>query len=163
MTSPNDNDKNKDAASDAKASGGEHKADKNAAAKETLNNIINKTGILVGKIFAVSKAATKDVVHELKQVNAIRKETVATAAEGTKKTDLAKTFWSKTSSKQRGIVLGLTALFLYFSYSILFKEEHSKSPLVQPNTVSTPAINSKPNKAEVLDFDVVQKLCFKAS
>ena len=54
MTSPNDNDKNKDTTNDPKASGGEHKADKHAAARETLNNIINKTGILVGKIFAVS-------------------------------------------------------------------------------------------------------------
>lgn len=163
MTNPNENDKNKDAASDAKASGGEHKADKNAGAKETLNKIINKTGVLAGKAFALAKAATKDVVQELRNVNNIRKETVATAAEGTKKTDLAKTFWAKTSGKQRGIVLGLAALFLYVSYSVLLKEEHSKSSLVQTNTASTPTMNSKPNTTEVLDFDEVQKLCFKAS
>jgi hypothetical protein len=119
MTSPNDNDKNKDAATDAKASGGEHKADKHAAAKETLTKIINKTGILVGKIFAVSKAATKDVVQELRNVNNIRKETVATAAEGTKKTDLAKTFWTKTSGKQRGIVIGLTVIIVFALYSAI--------------------------------------------
>lgn len=120
MTSPSDNDKNKDAASDAKAIGGENKADKTNAAKETLNKIIYKTGVLVRKIFAVSKAATKDVVQELRNVNSIRKETVATAAEGTKKTVLAKTFWTKTSGKQRGIVLGLLAtvvLVMYFTFS----------------------------------------------
>jgi hypothetical protein len=90
MTSPSDNDKNKDAASDAKASGGENKADKFVSAKETLNKVIYKTGVLAGKAFAVAKAVTKDVVQELRNVNSIRKETVATAAEGTKKTELAK-------------------------------------------------------------------------
>jgi TPR repeat protein len=119
MTSPSDNDKNKDAASDAKASGRENKADKFASAKETLNKVIYKTGVLAGKAFAVAKAVTKDVVQELRNVNSIRKETVATAAEGTKKTDLAKTFWTKTSGKQRGIFLGLTVIVVFVLYSAL--------------------------------------------
>ena len=119
MTSPSDNDKNKDAASDAKPSGGENKADKTNAAKETLNKIIYKTGELAGKAFAVAKAVTKNVVQELRNVNSIRKETVATAAEGTKKTDLAKTFWTKTSGKQRSIVFGLTVIIVFVLYSVL--------------------------------------------
>lgn len=117
MTSPSDNDKNKEAASDAKASGSENKADKFASAKETLNKIIYKTGVLAGKAFAAAKAVTKDVVQELRNVNSIRKETVANAAEGTKKTDLAKTFWTKTSGKQRSIVLGICTIFIYVLYS----------------------------------------------
>ena len=116
MTSPSDNDKNKDAASDAKANGGENKAYKYAAAKETLNKIIYKTGVLVRKIFAVSKAASKDVVQELRNINTVRKETVATAAEGTKKTELAKTFWTKTSGKQRGILVSICAVIIAFVY-----------------------------------------------
>ena len=129
MTSPSDNDKNKDAASDAKASGGENKADKFASAKETLNKIIYKTGVLVGKIFAVSKAATKDVVQELRNVNTIRKETVATAAEGAKKTDLAKTFWTKTSGKQRGIFLGLTTVLITLTI-LLIPNKNIQPPIV---------------------------------
>jgi TPR repeat protein len=129
MNSPSDNDNNKDAASDAKASGGEPKADKFASAKETLNKTINKTRVLAGKAFAAAKATTKDVVQELRNVNSIRKETVATAAEGTKKTELAKTFWTKTSGKQRGIVLGISALILYAAFSIF-----SSSDLEKANT-----------------------------
>ena len=72
MNSPSDNDNNKDAASDAKASGGEPKADKFASAKETLNKTINKTRVLAGKAFAAAKATTKDVVQELRNVNSIR-------------------------------------------------------------------------------------------
>ena len=132
MTSPNENDKNKDAASDAKASGGEHKADKNAAAKETLNKIINKTGVLAGKAFALAKAATKDVVQELQSVNNIRKETVATAAEGTKKTDLVKTFWSKTSGKQRGIVLGLVITIIIILNSVMSPSDEKHLAIKQP-------------------------------
>jgi hypothetical protein len=127
MTSPNDNDKNKDTTSDAKASGGEHKADKHAAAKETLNKMIKKTGVLVGEVFAVSKAAAKDVLVELKQVNQIRKETLATAAEGTKKTDLAKTFWTKTSDKQHGMVLGLSSLILFVTVLLFFPNDLEKA------------------------------------
>jgi hypothetical protein len=126
MTSPNDNDKNKDAASDAKASG-ENKADKFASAKETLNKVIYKTGVLAGKAFALVKAVTKDVVQELRNVNSIRKETVATAAEGAKKTELAKTFWTKTTVKQRGIVLGFTALILYTTLSIFSSNDLEKA------------------------------------
>jgi TPR repeat protein len=58
-------------------------------------------------------------VQELRNVNSIRKETVATAAEGTKKTELAKTFWTKTSGKQRGIFLGLTVIIVFVLYSAL--------------------------------------------
>jgi hypothetical protein len=132
MTSPNDNDKNKDTTSDPKASGGEQKADKHAAAKETLNKIINKTGVLVGKVFAVIKAATKDVVQELHNVNNIRKETVATAAEGTKKTDLAKTFWAKTSGKQRGIVLGLVITIIIILNSVMSPSNEKNLNVKQP-------------------------------
>ena len=132
----NSDDNNKDKADQANTSAHENKADKYASAKETLNKIIYKTGVLAGKAFAVAKAVTKDVVQELRNVNSIRKETVATAAEGTKKTKLAKTFWAKTSGKQRGIVLGLSALFVYISYSVLFKEE---SQVITPKTVSPPA------------------------
>jgi hypothetical protein len=135
MNSPSDNDKNKDAANDAKASG-ENKADKNASAKETLNKIISKTGVLVGKIFSVSKAATKDAVQELRNVNSIRKETVATAAEGTKKTDLAKTFWTKTSGKQRGMLLGSVSIFaitISIITSIVYNKNLSFEKVVKLN------------------------------
>lgn len=125
MTSPSDNDKNKDAASDAKASSVENKAEK-FAAKETLNKIIYKTGVLVRKIFAVSKAAAKDVVQELRNVNSIRKETVATAAEGTKKKHLAKTFWTKTSGKQRTIFVGLITLVFVMVFSVFSSSQNSE-------------------------------------
>lgn len=103
----NSDDNNKDKADQANTSAHEKKADKCASAKETLNKIIYKTGVLAGKAFALAKSVTKDVVQELRNLNTIRKETVATAAEGTKKTDLAKTFWTKTSGKQRGIIFSI--------------------------------------------------------
>ena len=153
MTSPSDNDKNKDAASDAKASGGEPKADKFASAKETLNKIINKTRVLAGKAFAVAKATTKDVVQELRNVNGIRKETVATAAEGTKKTDMAKAFWTKTSGKQRGIVLLLSALILFFSYSVFFKKDSPRTP---QNTATPPAQTPIPAPSAIREFSYAE-------
>jgi hypothetical protein len=163
MTSPSDNDKNKDAASDAKASSGENKADKFASAKETLNKVIYKTGVLAGKAFAVAKAVTKDVVQELRNVNSIRKETVATAAEGTKKTDLAKTFWTKTSQKQKLILLGMAAVFLCIPYSFLTNNEH-QSPSATTVTPA-PSVTSVPptRSSEIKEMKPPTQYCSKAT
>ena len=142
MTSPSDNDKNKDAASDAKPSGGENKADKFATAKETLNKILLKTDVIVEKIFVVAKATTKDVVQELRNVNTIRKETAATFNEKTKVTDLAKTFWSKTSGKQRGIVLGLVITIIFILSSLM-------SPSDEKEIISKQPISQQPLQTEI--------------
>jgi hypothetical protein len=125
MTNNNENDKKENAA-DAKsgntANGSADKANnpKNSEAKDKLTAIANKAGALATKAFAAGKAATKDVVQELKNVNDIRKETVATAAEGSKKTDLAKGFWTKISGKQKAIIVGIAFVFMYVSYSAVF-------------------------------------------
>jgi hypothetical protein len=162
MNSPNDNDKKKDVASEAKTSGSENKTDESATQKETLNKIISKAGVLAEKGFTLGKAATKDVIEELKQANQIRKDTVATATEGTKKKDLAKAFWTKISTKQRGIILALSVLIAFVAYSVLFKNDNPK-PVQATTTTGNQTISLVVNKSNCLKISDISKNMIQAT
>ena len=116
MTS--NSDKCKDKTDPANSTATQNKADKFTGTRETLGRIINKIGVFAGKIFALGKAVTKDISHELRNINIIRKETVAAAADK-KKTELVKTFWAQTSGKQRGILLTIGLAFFTVLYFVL--------------------------------------------
>lgn len=137
MNNNNENEKKENSADvkngDAESSTKSKKTDSmNSEAKENSKIILQKAGELSTKVFAAAKAATKDLAQEIQQVNAVRKETLATAAEGTKKKTLAIAFWTKISGKQKGILLGIAAVFLYLLYVVL-----------SPDVASTPNQSSQ--------------------
>ena len=96
------------------------KTAKSDGTKENLNNAAKTAGALAGKVFAKAKDAAADVKKELGNVNDLRKESFANSEAGTSKKDMAKGFWAKLSGKQKGILAGILAICVYFSYSVLF-------------------------------------------
>ena len=107
MTNNTENDKKKNTADvkngdDERGSGSIKNHIKNSKAKDKFKLILQKTGELASKVLSFVKAATKDLAQEIQQINAVRKEILATAAKGTKKIELGKTFWTKISGKQKG-------------------------------------------------------------
>lgn len=111
MTNNIENEK-KENASEAKsgdaASGTAPKTEstKNSEKKDKLHAIANKAAELARKAFAFGKSVTKDVVHELKQINAIRKETVATATASTKKKIWQKSFGQRQVASSEALLSG---------------------------------------------------------
>jgi len=102
------------------------KTAKSHATKENLNNTAKSASDLASKVFAKAKDAAADVKKELGNVNDIRKETFANAEAGTSKKEMAKGFWAKLSGKQKGILAGILAIFVYFSYSVLFQKQETQ-------------------------------------
>ena len=131
-SSPSASDKLSDAAKSAgaiagslftKAKGLADEAIKTAKSDETkqnLNNAAKTAGAIAGKVLAKAKDAAADVKKELGNVNDLRKESFANTEAGTSKKDMAKGFWAKLSGKQKGILAGILAICVYFSYSVLF-------------------------------------------
>lgn len=123
------------------------------SAKNNLNDAAKKAGEFAGKAFAMGKAATKDIAQELKNVNEIRKETVATADEGTKKTDIAKGFWAKLSGKQKSILLIIVAIAFYIAYSIIFSDHSQSNATKATKPVSKGNIQLEMNEASCKKID----------
>jgi hypothetical protein len=98
------------------------KTAKSDATKQSLNDAAKTAGVIGSKLLAKAKVVAEDVKKELKEVNDIRKDTFANAEAGTSKKALAKGFWAKLSGKQKGLLIGITAICIYFSYSVLFGE-----------------------------------------
>lgn len=96
------------------------KTAKSDATKQSLNDAAKTAGAIGSKFLAKAKVVAEDVKKELKEVNDIRKDTVANAEVGTSKKALAKGFWAKLSGKQKGLLTGIGAICVYFSYSVLF-------------------------------------------
>jgi hypothetical protein len=148
MTNNSENDKKENAADAKSGNAANRSADKansptNSEAKDKLTAMANKAGALATKAFAVGKAATKDVVQELKNVNDIRKETVATAGAGTTKKDLATGFWVKLSAKQKGILTSIGILIVALAY-VAIREDDEWNYLLDVCIVPT---NQKPIKS----------------
>ena len=132
-------DKLNDAASSAKAMAGKVfgkakdladeaiKTAKSDGTKENLNNAAKTAGALAGKVFAKAKDAAADVKKELGNVNDLRKESFANSEAGTSKKDMAKGFWAKLSGKQKGLLAGILAICVYFSYSVLFSDSDEQA------------------------------------
>jgi hypothetical protein len=91
-----------------------------SSTNDKLNDAAKTAGAMASKVFAKAKDAAADVKKELGNVNEIRKETFANAEAGVSKKDLAKGFWGKLSGKQKGLIAGIAAICIYFSYSLLF-------------------------------------------
>jgi hypothetical protein len=104
------------------------KTAKSDATKQSLNDAAKTAGVIGGKFLAKAKVLAKDVKKELKEVNDIRKDTFANAEAGTSKKALAKGFWAKLSGKQKGLLTGITAICIYFSYSVLFSDSSVDTP-----------------------------------
>lgn len=152
MNNNNENEKKENSADaksgDAESSTKSKKTDSmNSEAKENSKFILQKAGELSTKVFAAAKAATKDLAQEIQQVNAVRKETLATAAEGTKKKTLVIAFWTKISGKQKGILLGIAAVFLYLLYVVL-----------SPDVASTPNQSSQKGQSPQVSSSTKNRL-----
>ena len=121
-------------------------------ARSNLNDAAQKAGVLAGKAFAMGKAATKDIAQELKNVNDIRKQTVASAEAGTTKKELAKGFCAKLSGKQKGIAIGITMTMCYLFYSLFISSDNPKSNDIASETYQ-----------EAKEIKPVGKYCGKVS
>jgi hypothetical protein len=104
------------------------KTAKSDATKQSLNDAAKTAGAIGSKFLAKAKVVAEDVKKELKEVNDIRKDTFANAEAGTSKKALAKGFWAKLSGKQKGLLAGITAICIYFSYSVLFSDSSADTP-----------------------------------
>ena len=106
------------------------KTAKSDETKQNLNNAAKTAGVIAGKVLAKAKDAAGDVKKELGNVNDLRKESFANTEAGTSKKDMAKGFWAKLSGKQKGILAGILAIFVYFSYSVLFSGDKQKATVL---------------------------------
>ena len=106
------------------------KTAKSDETKQNLNNAAKTAGVIAGKVLAKAKDAATDVKKELGNVNDLRKESFANTEAGTSKKDMAKGFWAKLSGKQKGILAGILAIFVYFSYSVLFSGDKQKATVL---------------------------------
>ena len=72
------------------------------------------------KAFAIGISIARSIGQELRQMNQLRKDTIATAETGTAKKELAKRFWTKLTGKQKAILTLALGLVAYSGYSVLF-------------------------------------------
>ena len=90
-------------------------------ANSKLERIAETAGHLVRKVLYFGMLLARDLGHELRYINQIRKDTIATAEAGIAKKELTKRFWTKLTGKQKGIVTLALALLLYGGYALLLR------------------------------------------
>ncbi len=91
---------------------------KNSEANDKINITVQKSENLITKAFLLGKAATKDFIDEVKQINQIRKDTVAVAAEGATKRDIAKTFWTNLDERKKSLLVAVACIIIVLIWKL---------------------------------------------